>query len=111
MVEINDGDHDQGTKKGEEVEILKGEAELQEQEKGRQGRDPLDEGILHRDGPLAIAALSAEQGVADQGNVVVSPDRILALGAMRSGTDDRFIFRQPVDTDIEEAPDDGPKNN
>ena len=52
---------------------------------------------------MAVSAQACEPEVAEQGNIVVASNRGLAAGAMRTGPDDRFVTRQPMDTDVQKV--------
>jgi hypothetical protein len=59
---------------------------------------------------LAAAAASAQQDIADDGNVVVKTNPITALGAGGRRMDDGFTLRDAVNADVEKTADAGPKD-
>jgi hypothetical protein len=52
------------------------------------------------------AALAPQQNITQHWDVVIKTDRMTALGTMGSGKNDGFLPRQPVNTYIQETPDD-----
>src|SRR5207245_2875252 len=66
-------------------------------------RKQLNHKISRRDASFAVAAVATQNQPAQDGNVVVETNGLLARGAGRAGADHRQVKRQPVDTHVEEA--------
>ncbi len=60
---------------------------------------------------MAMAAAPLQQNVTDQGDIIVKLNRVLTMRAARSGPDNRFLFRQPEDTNVQETADQRPEYN
>jgi len=52
---------------------------------------------------MTIAAFSAQQKITDQRDIVIKLDWSFAVRAMRTRKDDRLLFGQSDDTDIEKT--------
>lgn len=83
--------------------------EAQRDREEQQPHEKLDERVAHRDTNRAATALSAEDEVRDDGDIVVSPDGGVALRAVRTGPCDRLFEGDAVDHDVQEAPDEQPE--
>ena len=79
------------------------EAELKEGQEKQGGCRELDGRIAPGNGLMAVAAASAQQNPAQDGQIVTSADRRAAAGTARPRMDDRLMTRQAGDADVEEA--------
>jgi hypothetical protein len=56
---------------------------------------------------MTFPASALQDNKTHQGDVIVETDRGFTTGAMGGRCDDGFALRNPMDADVEKAPDDG----
>ena len=108
-VSVNEGGTDQP---GEEKRVNQGQPgrlrpEGQPAGAEKNGCQELDQNIADGDRAAAIPAFAAEVNPAQQGNVQMPGDGVLAGRAMGPWRNDRLSKRQPMYADIEKAADGG----
>jgi hypothetical protein len=107
---VNEGDHQE---RGEEEGIDHRLDRISKVVKNKEVTDCMDrfnEGILFGDGGMACAATSTKVQEPDQRNVVVKPNGALARRAMRGRENHRFSPWKTINTDVNKASNDKPKN-
>lgn len=72
--------------------------------------DQLDKRISNRNTAPAIPALSLQENIAHQGYIIDSSYRRAASRTLRCRIDYGLFTGNSINTDVEEGPDNGPKN-
>ena len=107
MVEVDEADDDERGEEKEEHDPFDAEADSQIERDRRQCGDQLDDEVAKRDALVTVPAAAAERQPAEQRDVVVPGDRVLAPRATRARVDDRLLGRDAQDAYVGEAADDG----
>ena len=100
MIEVNHGNSDKGSNKGEIEKITPRRAKFGKQAKRTQGSDPLDERILEGDRRIAVSAFSSQDEVTGQRNIIIKPDWALTLGAVGTWLDNRLLPWQTMNAHV-----------
>src|SRR6266550_424366 len=106
------GDRDSKQQRREHGHAESGDrhSELKPGGEPKQSHQHLDDRILNRNPLVAVAAPSAEEDPAKDGNVLPRLDLVPALRTSRARLDHRESFRPATDTHIEKRPDRGPND-
>jgi hypothetical protein len=109
MREINKAYKREGGKKDEIDEIEGRNAVPQQKDSGENTHEELYEGITPGNGGMTRPAFPLQKDKTHQRNIVVETNGGLTVRAVRRRQDDGFPLWQPMDADIEEAPNNRPK--
>jgi hypothetical protein len=104
-IQVDEDDHKESAKKDEVDGGLEAWAEVANDGHAEESGQHLYQEVSRRDRPLAVSTPTPEDQVAQEGNVVEETNGRLAMGAVRSGPDQRLPLREPKDTDVEKAAD------
>jgi len=66
---------------------------------------------LNGNGSFAVSASPSQQEIADQRDIIVKSDWFLAMRAVRARPDNRLLFRQPANADIQKAANHSPEDD
>jgi hypothetical protein len=109
MREINKAYKREGGKKDEIDEIERRNAVLQQEDNGEDTHEELYDGITPGNGGMTRPAFSPQKDKTHQRNIVIETNGGLTVRAVRRRQDDGFPLWQPMDADIEKAPNNSPK--
>jgi hypothetical protein len=109
MREIDKAHEREGGKKGEIDQIEGGNAVPHHKDNGKKTHEELYEGITPRNGGMTRPAFSPQNDKTHQRNIVVETNGCLTVRAVRRRQNDGFPLWQPMNADIEKAPNNSPK--
>jgi hypothetical protein len=110
MVDINKGDHYQNGCENEENKTLQRQAELHEKDQGKSRSQKLDQGVAPGNSRAAGATLRPQHQETYDRDIVIKPNRLMAVWTPRRGFHNRGLGRDPEDADIQEAADNRAEN-
>ncbi len=109
MFQVDEGHDDKNRRKEKCKDEMKREAVVPEKKDGHYRRDQLDRNVTGGYLLPAIPAPPPQEKIAQNRDIIIGPDGVTAAWTRRGRKYQGFFFWNSVNTNVQEAPDNGSK--